>query len=330
MKEVKELLGLKNNNVKVLSVEEKAIDNEKIQFITLKGTINKLKCPKCGKYTKSIHDKLKPITVKYNKVVDRKCYLILYKRRFICRQCNERITEDLGLNLTRKTVSKSLEIKIRKDLLKPNFTIKQIAEDNDVSDTSYGKYAFIINDPIKKRTLDILPNRRKDYLISYFTHVENRENVKYVISDMYEPYLLVTKVMFKNAKYAVDRFHYVTYIMDALDDIRIRLQKTYGYNSKEYKLLKNKKNVSLLRKYYNEVNWYVLTKRYEKGRYVYKLPIDILHQLLNINDELDRGYQLKELFLDIVHHDYSLKQVEIELNSWIDLCKESICVKKVR
>ena len=133
MKEVKELLGLKNNNVKVLSVEEKAIDNEKIQFITLKGTINKLKCPKCGKYTKSIHDKLKPITVKYNKVVDRKCYLILYKRRFICRQCNERITEDLGLNLTRKTVSKSLEIKIRKDLLKPNFTIKQIAEDNDVS-----------------------------------------------------------------------------------------------------------------------------------------------------------------------------------------------------
>ena len=356
MKEVKELLGLKNNNVKVLSVEEKAIDNEKIQFITLKGTINKLKCPKCGKYTKSIHDKLKPITVKYNKVVDRKCYLILYKRRFICRQCNERITEDLGLNLTRKTVSKSLEIKIRKDLLKPNFTIKQIAEDNDVSqdkvrnilkdvmsdypdylttlpqvisfdefkaDTSYGKYAFIINDPIKKRTLDILPNRRKDYLISYFTHVENRENVKYVISDMYEPYLLVTKVMFKNAKYAVDRFHYVTYIMDALDDIRIRLQKTYGYNSKEYKLLKNKKNVSLLRKYYNEVNWYVLTKRYEKGRYVYKLPIDILHQLLNINDELDRGYQLKELFLDIVHHDYSLKQVEIELNSWIDLCKES-------
>ena len=138
------------------------------------------------------------------------------------------------MNLTRKTISKSLEIKIRKDLLIPNFNIKQIAKDNDISqdkvrnilkdamsdypehlntlpqvismdefkaDTSFGKYAFILNDPIKKRTLDILLSRRKDFLISYFTHIENRGNVKYVISDMYDPYLLVTKIMFKNAKY---------------------------------------------------------------------------------------------------------------------------------
>ena len=356
MKEVKELLGLKLNKVKVINVEETTNYGEKVLMVTLVGTTNKVKCPKCGKYTTSIHDKLKPITIKYNKVVDKKCYLILNKRRFVCRKCNERIIEDLGLNLTRKTVSKTLEIKIRKDLLKPNFNMKQIAEDNDVSqdkvrnilkdamadypeylkilpqvisldefsaDTSYGKYAFIINDPIKKRTLDILPNRRKDHLISYFTRIENRSNVKYVISDMYEPYLIVTKVMFKNAKYIVDKYHYVRYIMDALDKIRRRLQDEFGYNSKEYKLLKNKKNVSLLRKYYNDINWYVLTKKYENGRYNYKLPIDILHQLLNINDELDRGYQLKELFLDIVHHDFNLKQVEIELNTWIDLCKES-------
>ena len=87
-----------------------------------------------------------------------------------------------------------------------------------------------MNDPIRKRTLDILSNRRKNYLISYFTRVENRENVKYVISDMYEPYLLATKVMFKNAKYVIDRFHYARYIMDALNDIRIRLQKIFGYN----------------------------------------------------------------------------------------------------
>ena len=39
--------------------------------------------------------------------------------------------------------------------------------------------------------------------------------------------------------------------MDVLDNIRIRLQKIYGERSKEYKLLKNKKNVSLLRKYKN-------------------------------------------------------------------------------
>ena len=42
--------------------------------------------------------------------------------------------------------------------------------------------------------------------------------------------------------------------MQALDKIRIRLQKEFGENSKEYKLLKNKKNVSLLRKYGNDIS----------------------------------------------------------------------------
>ena len=45
--------------------------------------------------------------------------------------------------------------------------------------------------------------------------------------------------------------------MEALDKIRIRLQKEYGESSREYKLLKNKKNVSLLRKYRNDINWWV-------------------------------------------------------------------------
>ena len=171
-----------------------------------------------------------------------------------------------------------------------------ISIDEFAAHTSYGKYALIINDPIKKRTLDILPSRKKNYLMSYFTKVENRENVKYVIGDMYETYLIVTKVMFKNAKYIVDRFHFVRYIMDALVKIRKRLQEEYGYNSKEYKLLKNKKNISLFRNRYVDINWYVYVKRYEKGRYVYKFPKNILNEILSINDKLSRGYDLKELF----------------------------------
>ena len=355
MKEVQGLLGLKRNKVKVIKVEEINESNEKVQVITLIGITKKVKCPICLKYTSSIHDKLKPIKIKYNKVVDRKCYLILLKRRFICHRCKKKIVEDLGINLSNRTISNSLEIKIRKDLLIPNLNIQQIANENNVSHnevrkilkdamsdypsnvktlpqvisldefaahTSYGKYALIINDPIKKKTLDILPSRKKDYLMSYFTKVENRGNVKYVISDMYDTYLIVTKAMFKNAKYIVDRFHFIRYIMDALDDIRIRLQDKYGYNSREYKLLKNKKNVSLLRKRYVDINWYVYVKRYEKGRYVYKLPKNILNEILAIDDELNRGYDLKELFLDIINNS-TYENAEKDLLIWIDLCKES-------
>lgn len=107
---------------------------------------------------------------------------------------------------------------------------KVISFDEFKANTTSGKYAFILNDPIHKKVLDILPNRKKEYLLQYFTYCNNRYSVEFVISDMYEPYLLVAKIMFPKAKYVVDRFHYITYIMDAL---------------------KNKKNVSLLRKYSN-------------------------------------------------------------------------------
>ena len=80
---------------------------------------------------------------------------------------------------------------------------------------------------------------------------------------MYEPYLLVQQILFPKAKYVVDRFHYTRYIMDALDKVRIRYQKSFGYNSKEYRLLKNKKKVSLLRKYSNDIDWWTYTRRYK-------------------------------------------------------------------
>ena len=169
---------------------------------------------------------------------------------------------------------------------------------------------------------DVLPTRKKDDLIQYFTSVENRSSVQYVVSDMYEPYLLVTTVMFPKAKYVVDRFHYIRYIMDALDKIRIRLQKEYEYGSKEYNKLKNKKNVSLLRKYSNDVNWWVEQTRYKNGKIVRVLPGKIIQDLLSINDDLKTGYQLKELFLDIVNHS-TYEDVKTDLKCWIDLCRES-------
>ena len=44
MNEVKELLGLKNNKVKVIKVEEIVELNEKVQVVTLIGTTKKVKC----------------------------------------------------------------------------------------------------------------------------------------------------------------------------------------------------------------------------------------------------------------------------------------------
>lgn len=325
-----------------------------IKVIYVESKNRKEKCPMCGKYTSSIHDKLKPIELKYLKIVEYDCKINIVKKRFICHKCNKRFTEKVDLNRKGKNISNKLEQKILKDLLDYNLSIKYIAKTNNISsdsvreilknamsnypehvinlpkvisfdefkaDTKEGKYAFVLNDPIHRKVLDILPSRKKEYLNQYFTYCLNRYSVEYVVSDMYEPYLLVTQIMFPKAKYVVDRFHYIRYVMDGLDKVRIKLQKKYGYNSKEYRMLKNKKNVTLLRKYSNDVDWWTYTKRYRNKHMVDILKYDLREQLLGINEELKNAYLLKELFLDVVHST-TYEYASIEFKEWIDTVKK--------
>ena len=127
--------------------------------------------------------------------------------------------------------------------------------------------------------------------------------------------------MFPKAKYVVDPFHYTRYIMDALDKVRIRLQDNYGYNSKEYRMLKNKKNVSLLRRYSNEIDWFTYTKRFKNNHLIDVLKNDLRENILDIDEELKISYQLKELFLDITHH-ATYENVKSQLINWISLVRE--------
>ena len=351
---IKKLVALETE-LDIIKVEEIKEKGKIVKVIHVLNSRTKVRCIHCNKFTKSVHDKLKPIKVKYLDMAGYTTYLMVYKRRFNCKECGKRFTEDNYINGTKKTLSRKLEQKILMDLREYNLSLTYIAEHNNVSDnevrkilkdymknypthlrnlpsvisfdefkadTKNGKYAFIINDLLHKKTLDILPSRKKDDLIQYFTYVENRSSVQYVVSDMYEPYLIVTTIMFPKAKYVVDRFHYTRYIMDALDDVRIRLQNDYGYKTKEYRLLKNKKNVSLFRKYSNEISWWVEQERYRNGRIVRVLPGEIIQELLAVDDDLRRAYQLKELFLDIVHH-AELDDVKRQLLEWIELCKTS-------
>ena len=345
---------LQLKNCKVEKVERIEGEGKELKYITIVGTAKKIRCPYCNEYTSSVHDTLKESKLKYLQAFEKDYYLLVKKRRFTCHKCKKTFTEELNISEKKSIISNAVKIKIRKDLKNYNLSLKYIAEENGVSeytvrkqlleatsnydrlrtlpevisfdefkaDTSKGKYAFIINDPIRKKTLDILPTRKKYDLEQYFTRVENRNNVKHVISDMYEPYLILTQTMFHKAKFVVDRFHYIRYIMQALDKIRIRLQDNFGYNSKEYRLLKNKKNVSLLRKYSNDMNWWVYTKRYKNGHEIEMLPGDILKELLAIDEELKQGYYLKEQFLYVINKS-TYETAEKDLLEWIDLCKES-------
>ena len=351
MKDYYLLVGLNSKEVKIININQK---EPGLIEVVIENRKQKVRCPVCNKFTSSVHGKLKPIKSIYLDSCGSSVDLIIYKKRYHCYNCNKIFTEKLNINTSNGSISNKVKIQIRRDLLNYNLSLKYIAEKNRVSittienemldivssipkhvvnlprvisfdefkaDTTEGKYAFILNDPIHKKVLDILPKRKKEYLLQYFIHCNNRYSVEFVISDMYEPYLLVQQIMFPHAKYVVDRFHYTRYIMDALDKVRIRLQKEYGYNSKEYRMLKNKKNITLLRKYSNDIDWWTYTKRYKNKHMVDVLKYDLREELLALNHELHQAYVLKELFLDLLSYsDY--EHAEEEIKEWIRVCKD--------
>ena len=120
MKEVEQLLNI-GNQYKIIKFEERKEDKKMIKIIHVESKNKKEKCPKCGNYTNSIHDKLSPIELKYLKIVEYDCKINIIKKRFICHNCNKRFTEEVDLNQKGKTISRKLEQKILKDLLDYNY-----------------------------------------------------------------------------------------------------------------------------------------------------------------------------------------------------------------
>lgn len=80
------------------------------------------------------------------------------------------------------------------------------------------KYALVIQDFITGEPIDLLPNRRQEFTEPYFQAIPlaERKNVKYLITDMYRPYLSYIDKYFPDAISAVDSFHVIKSINHVL------------------------------------------------------------------------------------------------------------------
>lgn len=389
---LKKLLSLESS-INIIKVEKVKSKNSEELNIYISSSKKKVKCPKCSKYTDKIHDKLKPSKILYLDNSGIKTYLIITKRRFKCSICNKRITEDLNLTTSKSTISLKVKQKVLKDFMEADKTIKRIAIDNHISEdsvrqifldatsnfpamisnlpeiisldekatyTNEGLYSLIINDPIRRVTLDILPNRTKEYLIKYFIQIENRKNVKVVITDLYEPYRQVVKRCFPNAILVADPFHVVKIIVKALDDIRLRKVKKYESNKKsnEYNMFKNRINKALLLKSFDETRyelkmkkeqerlylegrtnkeprdkyldyWYGNIKIKRNNKFIEITRISRLHEMLELDDELYKAYNLKEDFFRIINY-VKIEDIKRELHKFIKECKESNITEMIK
>ena len=131
MKQVEKLLKL-DANLKITKIERENGNN----IIYIENKKNKVRCTIFNEFTKSIHDRLKPIKIKDLKIYEEPTILYIHKRRFICYKCKKRFVEELNINSKNESLSKKLKFKIQQDLLNYNLSLKYIAETNNVSENT--------------------------------------------------------------------------------------------------------------------------------------------------------------------------------------------------
>jgi len=89
--------------------------------------------------------------------------------------------------------------------------IKNIAviDEVHIEMDEYCKYALVIQDFYTGEPIDLLRSRRANVTEPYFASIpkEERYRVKYLISDMYNPYIRYVDKYFPNAVPVVDSFH---------------------------------------------------------------------------------------------------------------------------
>lgn len=102
-----------------------------------------------------------------------------------------------------------------------------------------GKYALVIQDFYTGDPIDLLRNRRSTITEPYFASIpkEERNQVRYLLSDMYNPYLSFVDKYFPNAVPVVDSFHVIQWIIHAIDMYIRQLERSYRQRDREKEAL---------------------------------------------------------------------------------------------
>ena len=305
-------------------------------------------CPCCGssrRKSKGFYNR----TIKTTKRIYENYSVYLKLRRYTCLNCSHSYSDDKYIAPQNYSVSYNVIFEIMRLLQDPKMTIKQVAKLTNTSETTVtrifdkhchisrytfpevicidevytknsdfkAKYSCLFYDFYNHKIIDILPDRKKDYLHYYFQPLmgsKELDNVKYICIDMYLPYKQICEVYFKKAIICVDSFHVIKTLNDGLSRIRIRLLKSFESGSKEYYLLKMWRY--LLFKPYDSFD--INEKRkFNKAFNQYLNRYQLRELLLDIHPDLRIGYTLKELYVDF-NRFCSLEEAPTQLDNVIE------------
>lgn len=277
---ISDLLKLKDPNLKFTNVTVETIKN--VETTIIHGVLaNKPDaCPYCGHNSINVHGykesaiKIMPVSgynamLKVKKqrykckccgktfmaktnIVQKYCYISNNVKHAVALYATKKISEkDIAnqLNISHNTVNRVInsfftDYKIDYDYLPEVLCIDEFKSTKDAA----GAMSFIFCDTLNHTIIDIVENRQLYYLKKYFSRYRKkvRNKVKYIVMDMYKPYISLVKEMFPKAKIIMDKFHIINNISRALNKTRIKLMQT---NKELYNKLKNHYKLLLKNRY---------------------------------------------------------------------------------
>lgn len=343
-----------DNIIKFLNFEDDALEvlDQKVEkgrrIVVLQKKATPHFCPVCSyrMHSKGIY----PRTINHPVMQDGlQLVIIVNQRRWQCTNsaCKHIVTDEFSFVEKYKRNSKEATILIVDAFRDPNMTAAQIARKFNVSDTyaltTFSKYvdmhrrqlteaicidevhvkisklcnyALVIQDFVTGEPIDMVVNRRQEITEPYFASIPaaERNRVRYLVSDMYRPYIKYVDKYFPNAVSVVDSFHVVKHInhqirlyMSALarkikarDEERHRERERSAHRvlmfhpSKEYYIVKNYQWVVLKNQdelKYTKEPWFVPHLGYYVD--VYKLE----YMLFSIDPNLKEFRKLKEKYI---------------------------------
>ena len=334
---ITDLLELKDNNIKffencyhkekIKGVYHKIFEG----ILTYQPTC----CSKCGVIFDNNFEKHGFITsnIKLPDVAGFKTILRLKKQRYLCKHCGKAFTLRDNVTDYGCFISKNTKWKIAHEL-RNKISEKDIAKNNNVSpntverimDSYYdtqklyknylpkvlsfdefksvksadGAMSFHMCNGETGQTIDIVEDRKLVSLLKYFTYYSfnARKKVKFIIIDMYSPYVSLIQKMFPNAQIIIDTLHLIQLISRSLNKTRIRAMKS---NKSAYN--KMKRYWRLILKNRNELDcsrW----KRYTCFPNL-MTEIDVVNYILDQDIELKITYfKYQELLHSIKEKNY--------------------------
>ena len=348
MNSITDLLNLEDSDI---SISDISIQGS-TKILTLETKPCAHYCPSCGF---RMHSKgVKTRKIKHPILQDNyELILLLKQRRWKCTnpECNYDISDAFKfVNKRRRTTNATdmLIVFAYRDLME---TSSSIANRFHVSDThvhdvfdryvkmerlpltdaicidevfldmdEHCKYALIIQDFHTSDPIDLLRSRRSNVTEPYFSliPIEERNAVKYLISDMYNQYISYVDKYFPNAVAVVDSFHVIQWIIRMIDNYIRQLLKKFRQRDREQEeklsfesqhpvSLPPSDEVYLLQKY----RWLILSNQ-SNIKYRSDLRMDShFHCLMNTYDYEDSLFRIDPKLRDF----RDLKELYIQFNT---------------